>query len=237
MISIPFSASADNEADAKLNVSFCVSDENVVVSAFFGDIKVKDGIISVEYDIQYDHTTLELVNIKHIIPEKWNNLIAEENVENFSMQRADGVYRWGYAVIALGEGAKIDKELGFVAEFRQINNKNSDILITYSDLRGEVIENGKTLEFVHMASNSAKVTLDPSNKYNSKLFYADVDPKTDLRKNRFYEVDNITESFLPISEENPDDGIGVYLSLACVFVCLIVFLLCSVYIFTKTKRG
>ena len=61
------SASAEFEADAKLNVSYCFKGQNVVITAFFTDIKVKDGIISVEYDIKYDHNKFELVKI-----ELWN---------------------------------------------------------------------------------------------------------------------------------------------------------------------
>ncbi len=222
------------DADAKLNVSYNFNGENIVVTAYFSDIKVKDGIISIEYDIEYDHNTLELVNIEHYIPEKWNTLILEENVEDFSRQTSEGVYHWGYAVISLGEGAKNDKELGIVLEFKPLDTTVSDIRIGYSDLRGEILKDGKTNEFVHMTSNSAKITFDPLNKANSKLYYAHVDPKSNLRE-RFIEVDNLIENVSgPNAETN---NIYMYLSLFGVGVCLVVFALAVFYIFAKSKRG
>ncbi len=229
------SVSADFEADAKLNVSYKFDNENIVVTAYFSDIKVKDGIISVEYDIKYDHTALELVGIEHIIPEKWNNLLTEENVENFSMQTSDGVYRWGYAVIALGEGAKSDNALGIIAEFKPINNTATDIKISYSDLRGEIVENGKTVDFIKMSSNSAKITFDPANKENSKLFYLDVDASVVSQSNRYYEVEN--SIIIETEPANESEDLYMYLSLAGVGIIIVITVLAIVYIFAKSKRG
>lgn len=229
------SASAEFEADAKLNVSYCVDGQNVVITAFFTDIKVKDGIISVEYDIKYDHNKFELVKIDHIIPERWEALLIDESVENFSMQRSEGVYRWGYAVVALGEGAKGDKELGFVAEFKPIGTLEGDIKISYSDLRGEIVEDGKTVEFLRLSSNSAKIAFDPANAENTKLFYSNVDADLYNQNNRYYEVENITiNEALPVNDINCT---SLYLSFAAIAVVLIVTVLLIVYIFAKSKRG
>jgi hypothetical protein len=218
-------ASASVASDAKLNISYKQNTDNIIVSAYFSDIAVKDGIISAEYDIKYDNTALELVSIKHIIPEKWNSLIAEENVENFSMQTEDGVYHWGYAVIALGEGAKLDKELGFVAEFKPLKDTVSDIIINYSDLRGEVVEDGKTTEFVHMSSNSAKITYDNFNAANTKLFYADIEPKLSYLRPRYYEVENnesfvFEESTTDVEEINDNNAV-VYVVISVVAVLVV----------------
>ncbi len=229
------SASAEYEADAKLNVSYCFDGQNVVITAYFTDIKVKDGIISVEYDIKYDHNKFELVQIDHIVPERWEALLIEESVENFSMQRSEGVYRWGYAVVALGEGAKGDRELGFVAEFKPIGTIEGDIKISYSDLRGEVVENGKTVEFLRLSSNSAKITFDSTNSENTKLFYSNVDADLYNQNNRYYEVENIT-----INEARPANDINyiyLYLSFAAIAIILVVTVLLIVYIFAKSKRG
>lgn len=230
-------ASASVESDAKLNVSYKQNTENIIVSAYFSDIKVKDGIISVEYDIEYDHTALELISVKHIIPEKWNTLIEEENVENFSMQSEDGVYRWGYAVIALGEGAKLDKELGFVAEFKPLKDSVGDIVINYSDLRGEVVEDGKTTEFVHMSSNSAKITYDTLNAANTKLFYADVDSELIYLRPRYYEVANdesfVFEDGISDAEEIDDNSAVIYIVISVVAVLIVAVV---IFFIIKSRR-
>lgn len=232
-----FSASAEDVLDAKLNGFYAYNGENITVKAFFSEIKVKDGIISVEYDIEYDDTALELVSVEHFLPERWDALINEENVENFSFQHESGVYRWGYAVISLGEGAKADDELGISVEFKPIADKTSDIKITYSDLRGEVVESNKTLEFVHMSSNSIKVSFDPASEQNTKLFYADVYPDSGYRQNKYYEVENIVIDIPNGSEATEDNTVALVLSFIAIGLCLLSFILGCVYIFVKSKRG
>ena len=228
-------ASAEFKHDALFNVSYRYDDGNFLVYANFTDITIKDGIISVEYNIDYDHTALEIVNIEHIIPEKWNSLIEQENVENFSFESDDGIYHWGYAVISVGEGAKKDGELGIVIEFKPLGSEKSDILLSYSDLRGEIVEDGQTTEFVRMSSNSAKIDFDPQTQENTKLFYVDVDANAFIQKNRYYEVENIVnqannnEMKLVISDTN------FYLAMGGIAVCLITFIMAVVYVFTKSK--
>ncbi len=231
------SASAAFESDAKLNVSYKQSSENIVVTAYFSDIQVKDGIISIEYDIVYDHTSLELVSVKHFIPEKWNALIEEENVENFSVKSEDGVYRWGYAVIAIGEGAKSDKELGIVAEFKPLKEAVNDIKINYCDLRGEVLEDGITKEFVHMSSNSAKITYDTANAANTKLFLADVEAELSYLRPMYYEVANdetlVLEESAPTIVEIDDDNTVIYIVLS---ISIILIFAVVTFFILKSRR-
>ncbi len=231
IMAFSLSASADNDLDARLVTSYSFNGDNIVINAHFNDIKVKDGIISLEYDIEYDHTSLELVGIEHIIPEEWNALIAEENVENFSFQSEGGVYRWGYAVISLGKGAKVDKSLGIKLEFKPIKDEISDIELNYRDIRGEIIEGGKTTEFVHMSSNSAKITFNPINVSETVMSHIDVDPSNPRQNNKYYPVDNLIEV---VEQQSEASDIGLIL----VFIFIVVFeLVILIYFIVRSIRG
>lgn len=231
-------ASAAFEADANFNVSYEQDAENIIITAYFSDIRVKDGIISVEYDIEYDHTALELVSVKHQIPQKWESLISEENVENFSSQVDSGVYHWGYAVISLGEGAKNDKELGFIVEFKPLKESVSEIKINYSDLRGEVLENGATKEFVHMSANSAKISYDFTNAVNTKLYYADIDAEMSFLRPKYYEVENrvvtlFEEEASTDTDKSDESNAIVYI---CICVAVVIVAAAVVLLIFKIKR-
>ena len=225
-------ASAENSTDATLSGEVYTDNKsgNLIISATFSDISVKDGIISIEYDLIYDENLFELVNVEHIIPKKWENLIETEMVEDFSFKSENNVYHWAYAVIAVGKGATENDSLGIKAEFKFLSNSAGVVQLVYDDLRGEIIENGKVAEFVHMSSNSLKFTIDPKNVNEARI----------QKTNFFPEKDDFSMAEQPeVSIDNSDfendkgDGSG-YLWL--IIISVAVLLASGAFVFAFLKR-
>ncbi len=151
-------------ADATLKVDYeYISESNLIkVDANFVDIKAKEGIITIEYDITYDANALELVSYKTYFPKDWEQLLENETVEDFTEKTQNGKIRWVFVVIAVGKGAKNDAELGINLEFKPLKDGTANVSFNYKDIGTEILKNGMTESLEHISGNSVNIAIDLS---------------------------------------------------------------------------
>lgn len=159
--------SASGDADATLKVAYSVNETNgnINMTASFVDIKPENGLISIEYKIEYDKSALELVSVSTVYPESWKSLLDNEMVEDLSTKN-DGFYHWAIIVIAQGEGLKNGDNLMLNLEFKPLKKGNTDVNFNFIDLGTEILKNGMTEALLRVSGNSVFVNInldDPKN--------------------------------------------------------------------------
>ncbi len=157
-----FPVNAEEGLDSKLNVSYTydAATQKISIIANFVDITAKEGLIGLEYDVKYDPNILELVKAEPIYPKRWDTLIGSGAIEDLSGNTGNGVFHWSFVVIALGEGIKNDNELGIRLEFKPLKNESTKVEFLYDDLITEVIEDGMTLDLLHVSGSNAVISID-----------------------------------------------------------------------------
>jgi len=160
--STAFSVNAEEGLESKLNVSYTYNadTERISIIANFVDITAKEGLIGLEYDVKYDPNILELVKAEPIYPKRWDTLLGSGAIEDLSGNTGNGVFHWSFVVIALGEGIKNDNELGIRLEFKPLKNESTKVEFLYDDLITEVIEDGMTLDLLHVSGSNAVISID-----------------------------------------------------------------------------
>ncbi len=172
---------SDNDATLKAEYSYDGNGKTITVDARFVDIKAKEGIITIEYHIEYDKNALELISYETVFPEDWKPLLENQMVEDFSEKKEEGRINWTFVVIAVGKGAKEDNELGIKLSFKPLNNSKTDIKFNCKDIGTEVLENGKTVSLEHISGNSLNIAVDLSEPEKSEI--SEIDPNAPAGNN------------------------------------------------------
>lgn len=152
-------------ADATLAVDYeYVSEDNVIkVDASFVDIKAQEGIVTIEYEINYDASALELVSFATYFPKDWEPLLVKKMFEDFTQRTENGKIRWVFVLIAVGKGAKNDNELGIKLEFKPLNEAKTNVEFKYLDIGTEILKNGITESLERVSGNSVNLSIDLAN--------------------------------------------------------------------------
>ncbi len=199
-----FSVSAEIATDTTINVSYEYNSDNgnITIIGKFTDIKPEGGIVALEYDVKYDHTVLELVKTEPLYPERWSDLIKNESIEDLSRAMGNGNYRWAFAVIPLGKGAKSSDEVGIKLEFKPIKQQSTNIRLEYVDLVTEIVENGKTMDFIHISGNSVSVDVSVDDPENPDIEKSDVLVGEDSSSESDTDVSGDVENTSPTSDDS-----------------------------------
>lgn len=232
-------SAGENDATLKAEYSYDENAKTISVDARFVDIKAKEGIITIEYHIEYDKNALELVSYETVFPDNWKSLLENQMVEDFSEKKEDGRLTWTFVVIAVGEGAKKDNELGIKLLFKPLNTGKTDIKFSYKDIGTEILENGKTVSLEHISGNSLNIAVDLSEPEKSEISEIENDVSVSGQESENSSENNLSEAETDNVDTSNNDSepaennmiLWVIVGIGVVGVTVVIVLV------SKTKKG
>lgn len=246
--------SASGDADATLKVDYSVNESNgnINMNASFVDIKPENGLISIEYKIEFDKSALELVSVTTEYPDSWKPLLDSEMVEDLSSKN-EGFYHWAIIVIAQGEGLKNGDNLKLNLEFKPLKNGNTDVNFKFIDLGTEILKNGMTEALLRVSGNSVAVSINLDDPKNPEIddtsittpdvsYVPGIDVSGDFEGNESYSggtlvsLPSINEQETSVAEP-ANDGAGNSWILWCVIGVGVVGIAAVVTVVCKSKKG
>lgn len=157
---------AEDNNKATLDIEYeKKSDGNILVKASLNDIRAKNGISTLEYDILYNAKDLKFVNATVNVPDKWKPYVEDELVEILSQKKKDGVYYWAAVATEVNIGIKDDNQLFIVLEFKPLTDKTTDIKFEYVEVGTDYSyvspsDNKTYYDFASVQVNAAKISID-----------------------------------------------------------------------------
>lgn len=248
------SVSASGDADATLKVDYSVNESNgnINMTASFVDIKPENGLISIEYKIEFDKSALELVSITTEYPDSWKSLLDSEMVEDLSSKN-EGFYHWVIIVIAQGEGLKNGDNLKLNLEFKPLIKGNTNVNFNFVDLGTEILKNGMTEALLRVSGNSVSVSIDLDDPQNPDIddtsvttpdvsYIPGIESSDDIEVDESYiggtlvSLPSIDEQEASVSEPSNDNNGNSWI-LWCVIGVGVVGITAVVAVVCKSKKG